>query len=128
MKRRAEKVILKGAVIIGFGCAYFVWLSLTGLGIPCLFHLVTGLKCPGCGVTRMLASLLRFDLAGAFAHNAVLLCMLPLLLFLASLSLIRYIRIGSRVMTRAENALILLCAAVLIAWGVLRNLPWIAFG
>ncbi len=128
MKQRAFKVIRKGAVILMLGCAYFVWLSLTGLGIPCVFRLATGLKCPGCGVTRMIMSLLRLDLAAAFTHNAVLLCMLPLLLSLAAVSLVRYVRTGSRAMTRTENALVLFSAAVLVAWGVVRNLPWITFG
>ena len=128
MKQRAFKVIRKGAVILMLGCAYFVWLSLTGLGIPCVFHLATGLKCPGCGVTRMLMSLLRLDLAAAFTHNAVLLCMLLLLLSLAAVSLVRYVRTGSRAMTRTENALVLLSAALLIVWGIVRNLPWISFG
>lgn len=128
MKQRAVKVIIKGAVILTAGCAYYVWLSLTGLGIPCLFHLVTGLKCPGCGVTRMLMFLLRLDFSAAFSCNAVLLCMLPLLLSLALIPLIRYVRTGSRAMTRTENALVLFSAAVLVAWGVVRNLPWITFG
>ncbi len=128
MKQRAFKVIRTGAVILLLGCAYFVWLSLTGLGIPCVFHLATGLKCPGCGVTRMIMSLLRLDPAAAFKHNAVLLCMLPLLLSLASFSLIRYVRTGSRAMTRTENALILLSVSVLLVWGVVRNLPCVSFG
>ena len=120
--------MIKGAVILTAGCAYYVWLSLTGLGIPCVFHLVTGLKCPGCGVTRMLISLLRLDLSAAFSYNAVLLCLLPLLLSLGLFSLIRYVRTGNRSMTRAENALIYAAAAVLIIWGVVRNLPGITFG
>lgn len=128
MKQRAVKVILKGAVILMAGCAYYVWVSLTGLGIPCLFHLVTGLKCPGCGVTRMLMSILRLDLSAAFSYNAVLLCLLPPLLSLALFPLIRYVRTGSRFMTRAENALIYAAAAVLIIWGVVRNLPGVTFG
>ncbi|MBR6705050.1 MAG: DUF2752 domain-containing protein [Clostridia bacterium] len=128
MKHRAVKVMIKGAVILTAGCAYYVWLSLTGLGIPCVFHLVTGLKCPGCGVTRMLISLLRLDLSAAFSYNAVLLCLLPLLLSLGLFSLIRYVRTGNRSMTRAENALIYAAAAVLIIWGVVRNLPGITFG
>ena len=73
-------------------------------------------------------SLLRLDLAAAFTHNAVLLCMLPLLLSLAAVSLVRYVRTGSRAMTRTENALVLLSAALLIVWGIVRNLPWISFG
>ena len=128
MKQRAVNAIRKGAVILMAGCAYYVWFSLTGLGIPCFFHLITGLKCPGCGVTRMLMSLLRLDLSAAFSYNAVLLCLLPLLLSLGLFSLIRYIRTGSRFMTRAENALVLAMAAVLVVWGVVRNLPGIPFG
>lgn len=40
------------------GMLYCIWLHCTGLGIPCLFYLWTGFKCPGCGITRMCLALL----------------------------------------------------------------------
>ena len=36
---------------------------MAGQGFPCLFHLMTGLYCPGCGGTRAVRALFRGDLA-----------------------------------------------------------------
>lgn len=38
-------------------------------GLPCLFHEMTGLPCPGCGMTRAIVALLHGDLAQAFTHH-----------------------------------------------------------
>ena len=128
MEARLKKVLVKGAVILSIGCAYSIWFSYTGIGIPCVFHLVTGLKCPGCGVSRMLLSLFRLDFSAAFEYNAVLLCILPVLLPLLMLPLIRYIRTGNGRMTRLEAGISRVLVAVLLIWGVVRNLPGVTFG
>ena len=39
------------------GLLYGIFVSYTGLAIPCLFRKVTGLLCPGCGVTGMCVAL-----------------------------------------------------------------------
>ena len=44
---------------------------------PCLFHVLTGLQCPGCGTTRALHHLLHGDVAGAFRLNAMLFVVAP---------------------------------------------------
>ena len=41
-----------------------------GAGIPCVFHLLTGWYCPGCGASRALRALLHFDLGQALRYNA----------------------------------------------------------
>lgn len=44
-----------------------------GLGLPCLFHSLTGLYCPGCGGTRAVRSLLRGDLRMSFQYHPLVL-------------------------------------------------------
>ncbi len=44
---------------------------ITGIGCPIRF--VTGVSCPGCGMTRAWLSLLRFDLARAFYYHPLFL-------------------------------------------------------
>lgn len=40
--------------------------ELIGQGkIPCLFHIITGAYCPGCGVTRAIKALLNADVIGS---------------------------------------------------------------
>ena len=40
-----------------------------GGGIPCIWKTVTGIPCPGCGLTRSIASLSNFDLIGSIRYN-----------------------------------------------------------
>jgi hypothetical protein len=49
--------------------------------LPCMFHQLTGLHCPGCGATRCAHSLLHGDLQQAFAWNPLFVIVLPLLLY-----------------------------------------------
>lgn len=49
----------------------------------CVFRSVTGIPCPGCGMTRALTAAVRFDLAAAFSYHPLwwtLPLLLPLLL------------------------------------------------
>lgn len=45
-------------------------------GFPCLFHMLTGAYCPGCGGTRALRCLLKGQLPQSFLYH-------PLILYLA---------------------------------------------
>ena len=56
---------------------------------PCMFHLLTGYSCPGCGCTRAVQSLLAGDLFSSLCyHPLILYCTLFYLCFMLSLSLI----------------------------------------
>ncbi|HXE91743.1 MAG TPA: DUF2752 domain-containing protein [Terriglobales bacterium] len=51
-----------------------------GLGIPlCLFRILSGLPCPGCGMTRALSSLLHGDGAAAFLYHPFVFAVFPAL-------------------------------------------------
>jgi uncharacterized protein DUF2752 len=56
-----------------------------GAGIPvCLFHSLTGLPCPGCGLTRAFSSLLHGQVAAAFAYHPFVFLLLPLFVIMAA--------------------------------------------
>ena len=48
------------------------------LGVTCLFKYLTGIDCPGCGLTRAALSLLKGDVRAAAGYN-VMVFSLPLL-------------------------------------------------
>lgn len=119
---RLRKLLLLCAALLLGGWAYALFCRLTGWGIPCLFRLVTGWQCPGCGVSRMCLSLLRGDLRAAWRYNAAILCLLPALLALGGNLAFRYVRFGSLRPSRWADVLIWLMVAVLLVFGLCRNL------
>lgn len=121
-KHRLKRLLLLAGLILGIGLAYAVFVRLSGLSIPCPFHAVTGLLCPGCGVTRMCLALLRLDFAAAWQANPVLLLLLPVLTALLIRQAMRYVKTGRSTLSRRESALVWGMAAVLLLWGIARNL------
>lgn len=92
---------------------------------PCIFLRLTGLYCPGCGITRMLHALVHGDVARAAEMNVMVLAMLPLLaLLLANEAASR--RMLAPVLARPLYSA-RLWLVVVVAFGVLRNLPWAPF-
>lgn len=72
-RRRILKVLL---IHVGAAALFALWLFLTG----CPIHRLTGLPCPGCGMSRALFSLAKLDFAGAwYYHPLVFFLPLPLL-------------------------------------------------
>jgi hypothetical protein len=118
MKKAGKWLILPAG-----GLLYLLWLSRTGIGIPCLFHLLTGWKCPGCGITRMILALSRLDFPAAFAANPFLLVTMP---FLAA-EIFRNFRreqfsgSGAAAVPRWEQILLWIYVAALMVFGVVRN-------
>ena len=121
-KGRLRRLLAGCGGLLAAGLAYALWVERTGLALPCPFRAVTGLLCPGCGVTRLCLALLRGDLAAAWAANQLLLLLLPVLAVLLVQLAARYVRTGSVATIRGENALIWGVVVLLLAWGVVRNL------
>lgn len=109
-------------------CAgYALWVGLTGRGPACPIHAALGLWCPLCGASRMGLALLRLDFPGALRANAVLLALLLPGIIWGAVHAVRYVRTGDGSVRRWERALLWGAVGVLLAGGVLRNLPAFAF-
>ena len=76
----SQKKLLKETLVCGgiLG-AYYVFIRLTGLSIPCFFQEITGMKCPGCGLTSMCMHFAKAEYSAAFHANPLMFFLGPLL-------------------------------------------------
>ncbi len=117
-----RRLLLLPAVIAG-GLLYYVFMSVTHIKIPCVFHEITGLYCPGCGATRMVDSLAHMDLHGAFGYNQLLLLTLPLVMYLVLCAWLQYAGLHVNSSVKKTNEYMAWgLVAVFVAFGILRNI------
>lgn len=93
----------------------------------CFFKMATNLDCPGCGGLRATHQLLHGNVARAFALNPLFIVAIPIAAFWGARSAIERIvdKKWPRLVSTATA--IWLGAAVVVGFGVLRNLPWRAW-
>lgn len=122
MKARLYKELQKLAIILLIGFAYLAFVLITDWRIPCIFKVVTGFDCPGCGITRMCVSIAELDFAAAFRFNPVIFVTLPALLGCLAYKEITYIKTGVHKMPLLCNIFLYIEIILLLAYGVIRNI------
>ncbi|MBF6024135.1 DUF2752 domain-containing protein [Lysobacter niastensis] len=124
--RVAAALVLGAAVVAGVALLLVFDPNAGDNPLPrCVFQMVTGLYCPGCGMTRALHALLHGDLATAWAMNPLVVLMLAT----APLMAWHQLKLQPALPARMSRLLMdgKLWIASLILFGVLRNLPWSGF-
>lgn len=120
-KKRLKSTLIKYGVIFGIALAYLIFVLCTGLGIPCVFHAITKLECPGCGVTRMLISIVKLDFVSAFWYNPFLFVTGPFLIAYLVACEVKFIKHGNRNMGKWQIFMYVELALALL-YGILRNI------
>lgn len=120
-KKRLKSTLIKYGVIFGIALAYLIFVLCTGLGIPCVFHAITKLECPGCGVTRMLISIVKLDFVSAFWYNPFLFVTGPFLIAYLIACELKFIKHGNRNMGKWQIFMYVELALALL-YGILRNI------
>ncbi|MBQ9773804.1 MAG: DUF2752 domain-containing protein [Clostridia bacterium] len=111
----------KYLIVLGIGMLYLLFVLGTGIGLPCVFYLLTGWQCPSCGVSRMFLAVTRLDFAAAFHYNSFLFVTSPVILFCIVAPDVCYVRTGRCSLGRA-SVLLWIEIALAVAFGVFRNL------
>ena len=97
------------------------------LYVPCIFHLVTGLWCPGCGITRMLFSIITGDFKEAFYYNQLLFISSPIFLFFFIENIYAKLKNKKPMYLKVPNIVYYLYIVLLVLFMILRNIfPQIA--
>lgn len=116
--KKEMKLIL---LLISFLIIFLFLNKVFNFTIPCLFHEITNLYCPGCGITRMFLALFKLDFYQAFRYN-------PLVFILLILSIVYFLvkKIG-KLNFKIPNYIYYYLLFIVIIYGILRNIPLFSF-
>lgn len=100
---------------------YYFFNAIYHFSIPCPIKTITGYYCPGCGITRLLFSLIKLDFYQAFRYN-------PLVFILIILTIIYFIlKIFLKMIWKKDliisQWIYYILIVILIFYGILRNIP-----
>ena len=97
--------------------------------LPCVFHELTGLYCPGCGNTRAAHALLHGDVAGALRQNAFSVIALPFLVYFVWRAWLGWVapKLRKPLPIPIRQWHIVAVVTLFLLFFVLRNLPFAPF-
>ena len=123
MKTRLKKILLIYLILLVIFIAYYILNKKTGFYIPCIFHELTGLDCPGCGITRCLFYLINFRIKDAFFVNPLVFIYLPFIItyFLYKSYLYIYDN-KDRILVKIPNYVMYIILVITIIYGIVRNI------
>ena len=128
--KKANKILLLLFIIFGSCLIYIsvVILRYCNLGIPCIFHEVTGLYCPGCGITRCLLALSHLEFYQAFRYNILVFLLLPFFIIaMIYKGICWWFDKPPIILEKIPSWVWYALLAIAIIYGILRNIPFFSF-
>lgn len=122
-KNKNFKIKISFCLLILF-LTYLLVSKYLNIYLFCPFHKITGLYCPGCGITRMFLSILTGDFYQAFRYNSLVFISLPIMIFLYINNLL-YPK--KAIIKKIPSNIWYLTIAIFLIYGVLRNIPFFDF-
>ena len=119
----SSKIRIRNVVLLI--CLYSVYAGFVytfGFGISCIFHLVTGLLCPVCGITHMYLCMMKLDFQNAFYSNSFLFITQPGIYYFIFKIGVFYIKGNKITYSKFENILLYSLIVGLLIFSLIRNI------
>ena len=107
----------KKVILYIIGILYLAIFIEYNIGIPCIFHELTGLYCPGCGATRAIAALIKLNFYQAIRYNLIIIVLLPLFIIYSLY----------QKKEKIPKIVFYIISFIIIMFGILRNIPYFSF-
>ena len=129
-KSRASRIavaVIVGSVAIA-GAVYLYFHDPYSHPLPCLFYLMTGFYCPGCGSGRASYSLLHGRFLDAFCYNPLMTILLPLIgIYIVARGIDWVITGGDHIDQYINVKVVIVILIIVLIFGVIRNIPVFPF-
>ena len=121
MKKRVVNLFFVAIILVVLFVVYYYFCEMfPNLSLKCLFFELTGLQCPGCGVTRMLFSFFELEFLRGVQYNYFLAFSSPVLMGI--LGYFGYTYICDKKTNKFFDIVCFVYILLLIVWGILRNI------
>lgn len=121
MKKRVVNLFFVSIILVVLFLVYYYFCTIFPyLSLKCLFFEITGLKCPGCGLTRMLFSFLGLEFFKGVQYNYFLAYSSPVLMWILGYLVYTYVR--DKKTGKIFDIVCLVYILLLVVWCVFRNI------
>ena len=120
--KSTSKAVLVTAFLLAVCLIYLLSGLLFGFYIPCPFRTLTGLKCPGCGLSHAAQDIIRLDFKAAIHDNALSLVIFPYLGFMIYRN---YLYLSGKKDTPSEvigRRIDVIFLVMILFWWIIRNI------
>lgn len=122
MKKRLIKVIIRDVLLLLILIGYYFLNKKTGFYIPCIFHEITGYKCPGCGITHLVFALLKLNIHEAFISNPLVFIYMPFIIFyFVYLDYLYIYDKKDKILNKIPNYIWIILIIITLIYGIIRN-------
>ena len=118
-KKKLRKVIYTNILLFLLLIIYYFLNRNFGFKIVCIFHELTGLLCPGCGITRCLFSIISLDFKKAFYYNQFVFILLPFFIVYYFYNIYNYVLDRKR--KEVPNFILISIFIVMTIFTIVRN-------
>lgn len=119
-----KNIIVRIIILIVVMIAGIIYL-LGDYQFDCIFHKITGLYCPGCGITRCLNAIIHMKFYQAFRFNPYLFLLMPLIFPYVSYQIYIWIfSLKDKLTTKIPKGILITLLITLILYGILRNISY----
>ena len=126
MKDRLKKVIVRNLIFLTIFISYYLFFTYINIGIPCIFKLITGYDCSGCGITRCLFSLVKLNIKEAFYYNELVTIFIVPFIIIYIYYDYCYVYDKKNKLKNYINKISIYFLIIVILFGILRNIfNWI---
>ena len=123
MKKRKKRIIIRDIVIIVLLVGYYFFNKYTGIYIPCIFHEITGYKCPGCGITHLVFALLKLNFKEAFTSNPLVFIYMPfIIVYFVYYDYLYVYQKKDKIICKIPNWVWIILIIITLGYGVVRNM------
>ena len=127
-KERIKTITIVLLLSLLGGIVYAIFFKITGIGIPCPIHELFHLNCPGCGISRMIFSILEFNFYQAFRYNPLLFILLPFAIVLSIDAIKAYIDDReTKIFSKIPLWCWIILLVIVIGYGIIRNVEPFTF-